>query len=89
MQEANNDSSKTASCSSSVSAGDMAHQAAASDDGQSPQNLPVDDLPKFSDEEELRQFRAMAVCGKLRGRLPDGFLSQFRDLPNELIVKIW
>uniref|UniRef100_A0A0R3RZU5 F-box domain-containing protein n=1 Tax=Elaeophora elaphi TaxID=1147741 RepID=A0A0R3RZU5_9BILA len=40
-------------------------------------------------ERELLQLKQLIVCGKLRGELPAGFLSCFRHLPNELIIKIW
>uniref|UniRef100_A0A915PTZ1 F-box domain-containing protein n=1 Tax=Setaria digitata TaxID=48799 RepID=A0A915PTZ1_9BILA len=46
----------------------------------------------FMDENEMEQLlklKQLIICGKLRGELPAGFLSCFRYLPNELIIKIW
>ncbi|EJW78364.1 hypothetical protein WUBG_10726 [Wuchereria bancrofti] len=42
-----------------------------------------------SETQQLLQLKQLIICGKLRGELPAGFLSCFRHLPNELIIKIW
>lgn len=42
-----------------------------------------------SETQQLLQLKQLIICGKLRGELPAGFLSCFRCLPNELIIKIW
>ncbi|KAL4002520.1 F-box-like family protein [Acanthocheilonema viteae] len=42
-----------------------------------------------SETQQLLQLKQLIICGKLRGELPAGFLSCFRFLPNELIIKIW
>ncbi|KAM3724067.1 F-box protein [Dirofilaria immitis] len=42
-----------------------------------------------SETQQLLQLKQLIISGKLRGELPAGFLSCFRYLPNELIIKIW
>lgn len=42
-----------------------------------------------SSSERLDELVKRIVCGKLRGELPDGFLSVMKDLPDELLMKIW
>ncbi|VDO58141.1 unnamed protein product [Onchocerca flexuosa] len=42
-----------------------------------------------NETQQLLQLKQLIICGKLRGELPAGFLSCFRYLPNELIIKIW
>ncbi|VDD88212.1 unnamed protein product [Enterobius vermicularis] len=41
-----------------------------------------------SSSERLDELVKRIVCGKLRGELPDGFLSVMKDLPDELLMKI-
>uniref|UniRef100_A0A915AXF9 F-box domain-containing protein n=1 Tax=Parascaris univalens TaxID=6257 RepID=A0A915AXF9_PARUN len=49
----------------------------------------VEEEKPLSAMEELRLFRAMLVCGELVGKHPPGFLSQFNNLPDHLLLKIW
>ncbi|CAG9535378.1 unnamed protein product [Cercopithifilaria johnstoni] len=42
-----------------------------------------------SETQQVLQLKQLIICGKLHGELPAGFLSCFRHLPNELIIKIW
>lgn len=50
---------------------------------------PMRCFTELSEAEQLAQLKSSVVSGKLKGELPFGFLARFRDLPNELIVKIW
>lgn len=39
--------------------------------------------------EELHIFRTLLVSGCLTGKHPPGFLSKFRTLPDEILLKMW
>ncbi|KHN78376.1 hypothetical protein Tcan_02787 [Toxocara canis] len=75
-------SSRTLACACDV-AGEVVGESPEETDGESQSGKLISDM------EELHAFRALLVCGKLKGEHPPGFLSRLRDLPNEIILKIW
>lgn len=50
---------------------------------------PTRCFTELTEAEQLTELESLIVSGKLWGKLPFGFLEDFRDLPNELVLKIW
>lgn len=50
---------------------------------------PMRSFTELSEAEQLDLLKSLIVSRELEGENPTGFLAQFRNLPNELVVKIW
>lgn len=50
---------------------------------------PMRSFTELSEAEQLDLLKSLVVSRELKGENPTGFLAQFRNLPNELVVKIW